>query len=926
VDDLATRVVKVIEMDSNRCPRSVDAAAEALQQLLGFYFSKQGNDEDVLIPPVAAAMLAVASSFSSAQSLESSRSVDADADVAAAVASVLLHQLVANFMPLLALRPSERWDAALLLHQELYLLACYHVPLLVYHLDRHLPGWQWPQAPPPPGAILDDVSAAPHQRPGSSGDGENKVRGAPSSSEAKSARGDLHSRGMMPLSFLLSHLAGECPSNGAATTTASLSCVSTTLGLELHRLLRLWDKSLLAPEHPSAMRFFLVLAILEHASDELLLLTGEELRQSLQGALQLANPPDNWWARAQQLREWTPESVWVKLVSAEDRAVQGSLQRRQERAQKELQAKLDAEAEAHRIAQEQKAAAARERLTRARLVAFYRKHAPDKEANIDKIIETYAGEYETLDAKLRLKYGEGFNPPASKKPPPPPPSSGGPGTSPFMSKKTNKLLSTMNTGLGVRRDSDRSIQAADEEENKGDDDGDKPPSEQVCVLVAASEVLPVICWSKEAAAARGQQRRRRLTDKKQLKFFLVDGRSEEAASEQGRFPTAVSLSPEAMLDPERLKENEDMLESLRGAVHIVVMGEGFAALPFLYDHKLTPKLEELMHEDESRTNICALFFVKKGFPFVSVLNGGFAAAHSWLVRNGKSHHLNPSEVLVDYDPEASLFGQLEYLHNASVTEKAQRRMQSLLDKSLLAMTRRAQQLERLATELENRDNQLTSRNLFGRPEPSPLEVEPDAPAKSLAKKGFANPFASVAKSFGSTEAPGGDGIEAAIGSDVTRPVIPYPSASPARSPETKGSEKPPTPGSTTTAQQAASNMFKGLGAAINQSIKNADASGAGGVLKRNPFARFGGGGGATVAPASSAAATQPAQSISGGGGGWNQLRKAAMARMRSTDGPAQETADEESISFGTAEPSPGDAVGEAASQSSTSTAAQVQKV
>jgi hypothetical protein len=417
-----------------------------------------------------------------------------------------------------------------------------------------------------------------------------------------------------------------------------------------------------------------------------------------------------------------------------------------------------------------------------------------------------------------------------------------------------------------------------------------------------------------------------------------------------------------MLDPERLKQNEDMLESLRGAVHIVVMGEGFAALPFLYDHKLTPRLEELMHEDESRTNICALFFVKKGFPFVSVLNGGFAAAHSWLVRNGKSHHLNPSEVLVDYDPEASLFGQLEYLHNASVTEKAQRRMQSLIDKSLIAMARRAQQLESLAAELESRDNQPPPRNLFGRPEPSALEVASEAPSKSPEKKTFANPFASVAKSFTSESSGGGgagrEGDEASglIGSDVIRPIVPIPSTSSSSSPDatlgdvgtirtgnitgsptnadgttvSAASTAAPstTPSASATPAQQASSMFKGLGAAINQSIKNAEASGAGNVLKRNPFARFGGGsggGGAAVAPvASTSSVSQPPTAAQNAGGGWNQLRKVAMARMRSSD--AQGNEGEESIAFGTSSETSSGGGATGAAPQSPSTTAQVQQV
>jgi hypothetical protein len=126
----------------------------------------------------------------------------------------------------------------------------------------------------------------------------------------------------------------------------------------------------------------------------------------------------------------------------------------------------------------------------------------------------------------------------------------------------------------------------------------------------------------------------------------------------------------------------------------VIMGEGFSAIPRLYGQKLSSKLEEAMEQDESRTNICALFFVKKGFPFVSVLNGGFCAAHAWLVREGSSRHLNASSVLIDYEPDNSLFGQMERLHNASSTEKAKRNMQYMLEKSLVAVTLKAQQLEK----------------------------------------------------------------------------------------------------------------------------------------------------------------------------------------------------------------------------------------
>ena len=48
-------------------------------------------------------------------------------------------------------------------------------------------------------------------------------------------------------------------------------------------------------------------------------------------------------------------------------------------------------------------------------------------------------------------------------------------------------------------------------------------------------------------------------------------------------------------------------------------GEGFSALPNLYDVKMNPKLQQLVDDDEARSSSCALFFIKKGFPFVSIL-------------------------------------------------------------------------------------------------------------------------------------------------------------------------------------------------------------------------------------------------------------------------------------------------------------------
>jgi hypothetical protein len=462
------------------------------------------------------------------------------------------------------------------------------------------------------------------------------------------------------------------------------------------------------------------------------------------------------------------------------------------------------------------------------------------------------------------------------------------------------------------------------------------------LTVTAAEVLPVVCWSKEAAAARGAERKRRsMSNRIQLKFYLVDSRPEDAAREQGRFPTALSLGPDIVLDPERIKQNEDMFESLRGAVHIVIMGEGFSALPDLYNQKLSPKLQDLKEQDESRTNLCALFFVKKGFPFVSVLKGGFAAAHSWLVREGPDHHLNASAVLVDYDPERSLFGQLETLHNATATEKAQRKMANLLETSLVAVTRRAQQVERHISDLEKDSRQKFS--FFGRADSRAQSVESkqdsDKTDESAHKKtsGFVNPFAGRAKKETDVSFESDDGgkyvppasteatpaMETSISEEVAPPPKPLPATLEERATTAPASFEmtttPPRPTalpqrvSSTGASLSNNNPFKGLGDAFSNTMKSSPVAQrkvpeqqqekpaapvvVQSVLKRNPFARarFGGGLGAS----SHGPQEQPAAKPTGGGfGGFNQFRKNTMARMRGqTEGgttPAQEAVSSDS--------------------------------
>ncbi len=112
--------------------------------------------------------------------------------------------------------------------------------------------------------------------------------------------------------------------------------------------------------------------------------------------------------------------------------------------------------------------------------------------------------------------------------------------------------------------------------------------------------------------------------------------------------------------------------------------------------------------------MCALFFIKKGFPFISVLEGGFAAAHSWLARD--CDYLTLNQVLVDYDDKASLFADLERSYqaqkdysNASTRRKTSLALQKLIDNSMTRLTLLENRLEEFTDRPRVRANEEQTR-------------------------------------------------------------------------------------------------------------------------------------------------------------------------------------------------------------------------
>ena len=448
-----------------------------------------------------------------------------------------------------------------------------------------------------------------------------------------------------------------------------------------------------------------------------------------------------------------------------------------------------------------------------------------------------------------------------------------------VSKNASKLLSTMNIGLSNQA---KRVNAGVTTDKVSADEKKEHP---VCVRVSPIEVLPIICWAKETDPIKKASNR----PCDSLKFYLVDSRPEETVQEQGGFPTALALPPEALLDPDRMKQQEEIFESLRGAAHIVVMGEGFSQIPSLYGQKLNPSLTQLIGEDESRTSLCALFFSKKGFPFVSILEGGFCGAHAWLSRQGPRHHLHVDSVLVDYAGEHSMFGALEKAYreqkefaNASAAEKTSMALEGLFVKSMASITMNKMRLENLASSAaaatqaapsateslfsnffkheEKRDDQRGPQepSMFRMPFKAPATTEtyvvpvpqPTTTPPVVVQSDKAQPAAPPTPSIASTtkENPPAESVKKVLKEEDSNKTNRFGALGAARfsgignalnsSMAKIGIEKP-----VADVQPSAEGRFSGLGAAFSKQMKNAANSGVPqqlpNVLKRNPFARFG---------------------------------------------------------------------------------------
>jgi len=649
----------------------------SLMSILLFYYKSQVTrthrrklpEWDPLIIPIASSILS--------------------AGIPTEAASVMLANIFPSSMPLMVLNGVERFHAAKSLHVKFYLLACYHVPLLVYHLDRYAPGWYWPKKP----KVFNLTS----------NDSENDNSGEEDDDINATERvRNIDSYGAIPMSWFLTLFADE-------------DSIANPEGL-----LRLWD--VLLTTQDNSLKYFLALATLEEHSHALLMLRGEAVEAKLHEIMSVkalsifkksndepgedndqyeeSSSVKDWCEKAKLLLDSTPNSVSVELCKAEDEALTHTLLERQKYTEELLRVRLSAEAALHRKKEESEKKRQEDEtkraITKAQLISFYQKYNPDKLDSIDLVLEQFKGRYDKLDDTLKKKYGHGFRL--------------------DIKAKTNQIFASMNEGLNASKIQMEAFNKrimvrpeVKETEEQKIDEGNEHFKHNVAVQVAPEDILPNICETKASKMTKElEQGQYTDTVDVPINFYLIDSRSEDVAKSQGRFPKAICMSPESLLDPDQVQKELDTFESLRGSVHICVMGEGTGSLPELYGHELNDQELALATEDQSKTDMCALFFIKKGFPFVSTLKGGFAGAHAWLAREGPFEDMNT--VLIDYDQKLSQLARLEISYNklqakgSTGSKNATRAMQNFLESSMTSLTLSATKIDEIAK--DGQDNRM----------------------------------------------------------------------------------------------------------------------------------------------------------------------------------------------------------------------------
>ncbi|DAZ94859.1 TPA: hypothetical protein N0F65_008161 [Lagenidium giganteum] len=136
-----------------------------------------------------------------------------------------------------------------------------------------------------------------------------------------------------------------------------------------------------------------------------------------------------------------------------------------------------------------------------------------------------------------------------------------------------------------------------------------------------------------AAQAMGEKTVAPADEPNDVHYFVVDCRALRSSEDlkSGRIPAAYTLDPSVFDSPELIAKSMEAFNPMKSRVHIVLVGHGVGIPPELVTtDELKTSVRDAVRHDIDSINRAALFFQKRGFRFVGVLDGGYSSWHAYM--------------------------------------------------------------------------------------------------------------------------------------------------------------------------------------------------------------------------------------------------------------------------------------------------------
>jgi len=114
------------------------------------------------------------------------------------------------------------------------------------------------------------------------------------------------------------------------------------------------------------------------------------------------------------------------------------------------------------------------------------------------------------------------------------------------------------------------------------------------------------------------------TERSSEKLFVIDCRPPKVIQSTGKLPTSFSIDPSQLCDEEVQAQVAQQCEGIKSEVQICIMGDGTDILWADFDPL---KARSRKENDRRAVDTCALYFLQRGYPHVSVVDGGFLACY-----------------------------------------------------------------------------------------------------------------------------------------------------------------------------------------------------------------------------------------------------------------------------------------------------------